>query len=180
MILKQNQVVCKKCSKVLTVDNPKGLRSAFCICGICKSRIEVNFWVEDKNMDTSLHDEVGGMVTSLPQMDKVVEHTASLLVEDHEYQLSIGNNNVGRWSPHSQADVQLYVQDEFLSRQHVKINVYRLADGKLRITVKNNKNKNETLINGKPLTTDTLVVRGGDTITMGDTNARLIVKPNTE
>ena len=180
MILEKTQVVCKKCSKVLTVDNPKGLRSAFCICGICKSRIEVNFWVEDKNMDTSLHDESGGMMTSLPQMDKVLEHTASLLVEDHEYQLSIGNNIVGRWSPVSQADVQLYAQDDFLSRQHVQINVYRLADGKLRITVKNNKNKNETLVKGEDLGNYTLVVKDGDTIMRGNTEAKLIVKPSSQ
>lgn len=180
MILKQNQVVCKQCSKVLTVSNPKGLRTAYCICGICHSRIEVNFWVNDNNITTTPEDGREGMATSLPAYDKVVEHTAYLLVNGREYPLSVGNNVVGRWSPTSQSDVQLEVQDKFLSRQHILINVYRLVNGCLRITVKNYKNKNETLINSKPLCSDTLVVDDGDTIIMADTVVRVIVKPNLE
>jgi hypothetical protein len=176
MILKETQVVCVKCNKVLTVANPKGLRSAFCVCGICRSRIEVNFWMEDMIANTSLNGD-DGMATSLPARGKATEHEAFLLVDGKEYKLSIGNNVVGRWSPASQADVQLTVQDEFMSRQHVKMNVYRLPDGNLRITVKNYKNKNETMVNGKPLDNDTVVVADGDGITMADTLTRVVVRP---
>ena len=180
MILKQNQVVCKQCSKVLTVANPKGLRTAYCICGICHSRIEVNFWVNDNSITTTPDDGREGMATSLPVYNETIEHTAYLLINGQEYPLTVGNNIVGRWSLTSQSDVQLEVQDKFLSRQHIIINVYRLANGSLRITVKNYKNKNETLVNGRSLCGDTLVVEDGDTITMADTIARVIVKPNVE
>lgn len=177
MILKQNQVVCKRCSKVLTVANPKGLKTATCVCGICRSRIEVNFYVEDKVVATTLNEKKGVKATSLPVTDKVVEHTAFLLVDNHEYPLSIGNNIVGRWSPLPLSDIQLNVRDDYLSRQHLLINVYRLPNGNLRITVKNYNNKNETIVNGKPLGNDTLVVIDGDTITMADTVANLAVRP---
>ena len=176
MILKERQVVCKKCSKVLTVSNPKGLRSAYCVCGICHTRIEVNFFIEDKDLSTSLNSGSNSIVTSLPVSNEVVEHVASLLVNGREYVLAVGNNIVGRWSPSSLADVQLMVQDAFLSRQHVMLNVYRLADGNLRITVKNYKNKNATQVNGKPLGCDNIVVSNGDLISMGDTLAKVIVR----
>ena len=177
MILKENQVVCEKCSKVLTVANPKGLRSATCICAICHSRIKVNFWVEDRNLATSLEASRDGLVTSLPSSDKVVEHEAFLVVNGKEYPLTIGNNVVGRWSPTSQSDVQVFVQDKYMSRQHVQMNVYRLPDGKLRLTIKNFQNKNETLVNGSPLEDGTIVLNDGDTVTMADTIARVIVRP---
>lgn len=177
MILKENQVVCEKCSKVLTVANPKGLRSATCVCGICHSRIKVNFWVEDRNIVTSLDARRDEMATLLPSSDKVVEHEALLVVNGKEYPLTVGSNVVGRWSPTSQSDVQVFVQDKFLSRQHVQMNVYRLSDGKLRITVKNFKNKNETLVNGSPLVDDSVVLNDGDTVTMADTMAKVVVRP---
>ena len=180
MILKQNQVVCKKCSKVLTVANPKGLRSAFCVCAICHSRIEVNFWVEDRNVVTSLSGNSGGTVTSLPVSNDIKDEEAFLVVNGREYPLSIGNNIVGRWSPTSQADVQLDVPDEYLSRQHIRMNVYRLPNGRLRITVKNFKNKNETMVNDKLLESDEYVVINGDTITMADTVAKLVIKPSKD
>ena len=176
MILKENQVVCKKCSKVLTVANPKGVRSGCCICGICHSRIEVNFWVEDKTIETSVNKE-DGMATSLPTIGEETEHQAFLIVNDNEYALSYGNNVVGRWSPTTQADVQLVVNDEYLSRRHVLINVYRQPDGKLHLTVKNYKNTNETLVNDTPLDHDTLVVSDGDIIKMADTLARVVIRP---
>ena len=180
MILKQNKVVCKKCNKILTVANPKGLRSAYCTCGICHSRIEVNFWVEDKSITTSPDRKNDGMNTSLPSPATVKEHEAYLLVNGREYALSVGNNVVGRWSPVAEANVQLEVQDRYLSRQHVMINVYRHADGNLRITVKNYKNKNTTFVNGRALRSDTLVVVDGDTITMAETTAVIVVKASEQ
>ena len=176
MILKENQVVCKKCNKVLTVANPKGIRSGHCVCGICHSRLEVNFWVEDRIIETSVNKNAM-MATALPSMGEVVEHQAYLVVDDNEYPLSCGNNIVGRWSPITQSDIQLVVNDEYLSRQHVLINVYRQPDGTLRVTVKNYKNTNETLVNDTPLEQDTLVVHDGDTIKMADTMAKVVIKP---
>ena len=176
MILKENQVVCNKCNKVMTVANPNGLRSGHCVCGICHSRLEVNFWVEDHVIETSV-DKKEGMATSLPAIGEVTEYQAFLVINDNEYALSIGNNIVGRWSPTTQSDVQLIVNDEYLSRQHVLVNVYRQTDGKLRITVKNYKNTNETLVNDNSLEHDTLVVNEGDTIKMADTMAKVVIKP---
>ena len=176
MILKENQVVCKKCNKVLTIANPKGVRSGHCICGICHSRIEVNFWVEDRIIETSVNKR-DDMATSLPTIGEEKEHQAFLIVEGKEYALSFGNNVVGRWSPTKPADIQLVVNDEYLSRRHVLINVYRQPDGKLRLTVKNYKNTNETLVNDTPLNYDTLVVGDGDIIKMADTMARIVIRP---
>ena len=177
MILKETQVVCKKCNKVLTVANPKGLRSGHCTCGICHSRLEVNFWVEEKNIVTSFggKDETA---TALPRSTMVTEHRAFLMVEGALHALEIGNNVVGRWSPSAQADVQLRVNDEYLSRQHVMVNVYRQPDGRLRLTVRNYKNKNETTVNDTPLEQDSVVVvADGDNIKMADTLARVVVTP---
>jgi len=176
MILKQTQVVCKKCSKILTVANLKGVKSATCTCGICHSKIPVNFYVEDRNPATSLSCQGIGEVTSLPRSGKVTEQVAVLVVEGHEYPLSVGNNIVGRWSPTSTADVQLNIHDEFLSRQHVLINVYRLADGNLRVTVRNYRNKNMTVVKGRFLEEGTVVVHDGDTIDMAGTIARVVIR----
>ena len=64
-----------------------------------------------------------------------------------------------------------------LSRQHLMLNLYRLPDGRMSITVKNHMNINRTLVNDMPLDAGTLVVTNGDTITLGDTVANLIVRP---
>ena len=176
MILKENKVVCENCSKVLTVANPKGLRSAYCVCGLCHSKIEVNFYVEDNNVNTTFGGGDDKLATSLPSTGGNVEQEAFLLVNGREYKLALGNNIVGRWSPTSQSNVQIVGEDSFLSRQHIQVNVYRMADGKLRLTVKNYKNKNETLVNGKPLGNDILVVADGDVIVMADTTANVVVR----
>ena len=175
MILKETQVVCKRCNKVLTVANPKGLRTAHCTCGICQSRIEVNFYVEDRIAETSVNVK-DDKATSLPTAKGATWQKAFLIVENNEYELAVGNNIVGRWSPTTTADVPLVVNDEFLSRQHVMVNAYRLPDGRLRVTVRNYKNKNETLVNDKPLDGDTVVVNDGDTIRMADTLARVAIR----
>ena len=79
-------------------------------------------------------------------------------------------NTVGRRSQHKPATVMLNVEDPYMSRQHIAINVTRLTDGTTRATVRNHQNKNATQVAGVPLNKgDEVVLNNGTTIKMGDT-----------
>lgn len=95
---------------------------------------------------------------------------AVLKVGSETYPLSIGVNIVGRKATTSQASVQIETSDRYMSRQHAKIVVTRMPDGKLRTVISNDHNKNISTIDGQDLLQgDAIVLSDGDRIVMGET-----------
>lgn len=95
---------------------------------------------------------------------------ALLKVGSKTYPLSIGVNIVGRKASTSQATVQIETSDRYMSRQHSKIVVTRMPDGKLKSVISNDKNKNISTIDGQDLLqSDEIVLSDGDRIVMGET-----------
>ena len=86
-----------------------------------------------------------------------------------EYPLKIGRNIVGRKSQLKPADIMLDVNDQYMSRQHIVIDVQQIGD-KLRATIANYQNTNSTSVAGLPLNKgEELVLSNGMEIKMGDT-----------
>lgn len=88
---------------------------------------------------------------------------ARLVFNGRTIPLAFGRNIVGRKAETSPANVQIPVDDLYMSRQHCIINVSYGADGIAKATLSNYKNKNRTAINGH-------VIQGQDKVSLNDGN----------
>ncbi len=92
-----------------------------------------------------------------------------LFCNGREYPLQMGRNIVGRRNHTRPTTLMLDVNDTYMSREHILINVEQVGD-KLRATVTNYQNTNDTQVAGLPLAKGEMVVlNNGMTITMGET-----------
>ena len=92
-----------------------------------------------------------------------------LFCNGREYPLQMGRNIVGRRNHTRPTTLMLDVNDTYMSREHILINVEQVGD-KLRATVTNYQNTTDTQAAGLPLAKGEMVVlNNGMTITMGET-----------
>jgi len=85
-----------------------------------------------------------------------------------EYPLQMGQNIVGRKNHTKPTTIMLDVNDSYMSRMHICINIEQVGD-KLRATVTNYQNTNETKVAGQPLAKGEMVIlNNGMTISMGE------------
>lgn len=114
---------------------------------------------------TQLGSQPGGDATRV----KAKLQPGRLFCNGREYPLQMGRNIVGRRNHTRPTTVMLDVNDSYMSREHILINVEQVGD-KLRATVTNYQNTNETKVAGLPLAKgDMVVLNNGMTITMGET-----------
>lgn len=115
--------------------------------------------------ETQLGSKPGGDATLV----KPKLQPGRLFCNGREYPLQMGQNIVGRKNSTKPTTVMLDVNDSYMSRMHILINVEQVGD-KLRATVTNYQNTNETKVAGLPLAKGEMVVlNNGMTITMGET-----------
>ena len=113
----------------------------------------------------------GGAANDSTQLgsQKIVRQ-ASLICDGVTYDLELGDNTIGRKAQTSKATLQIATTDRYMSRQHACISVRRLPDGGLKSVLRNDQNKNDTLINGQPIANgDEIHLIDGYRITMGHT-----------
>lgn len=92
-----------------------------------------------------------------------------LFCNGREYPLQMGRNIVGRRNHTKPTTLMLDVNDSYMSREHILINVEQVGD-KLRATVTNYQNTNDTQVAGLPLAKGEVIVLSNNmTITMGET-----------
>lgn len=86
-----------------------------------------------------------------------------------EYPLKMGQNIVGRKNSTKPTTIMLDVNDSYMSRMHICINVEQVGNS-IRATVSNYQNTNDTQVAGLPLRNgEVIVLNNGMTIKMGDT-----------
>lgn len=104
-------------------------------------------------------------------MSKVTpSKSAYLKVNGKSYPLRLGTNIIGRKATTSQATVQIDTPDRYMSRQHSKIVVSKLPNGRLKSVLSNDHNKNISTIDGQDLLQgEQIVLEDGDQIVMGKT-----------
>ncbi len=114
---------------------------------------------------TELGQKPGGDATRV----KAKLQPGRLFCNGREYPLQMGRNIVGRRNHTKPTTLMLDVNDTYMSREHILINVEQVGD-KLRATVTNYQNTNDTQVAGLPLAKgDMVVLNNGMTITMGET-----------
>ena len=162
---------CPGCRVILDVTNVNNEPQRQIQCPNCGKNLLVPFYMVKKEPEAATqlgtkpqeyHTQLGG-----------AQNTASscaLECNGMRYRLDVGTYRVGRKAVTSSADVQININDLYMSREHIIINVRRLSDGSLKADVSNHKNKNATFVNGVQLMPgDAVVLHNGDRIKMGET-----------
>lgn len=184
-------IKCPKCKVGLEVVNTRDEAVKSIKCPNCQAQIKVIFrepQVEPSTPKpndgiTHLPDKKAGSTpppatdgaTQLPgdyfkdDQTVVQGHPGRLVCNGKEYPLKMGENIVGRKNHTKPTTLMLDVNDSYMSRMHIRINVQKVGTG-LQATVSNYQNTNATQVAGLPLAKGEMVVlNNGMTITMGET-----------
>ena len=184
------KIKCPTCGKVLRLQEMPNINAATFTCPNCKDKHIVGkcqrFVPQRSNEETqygnasstsSYSDEtlignqsgknndetmVGGIKT---------QHIVGKLVDNMNriYQLTLGNNTIGRKASTSSATIQVVTNDLTMSRSHAVIDVRNIG-GQILHILKNGANKNPSYINDTLINQqDQLVLNNGDRIRMGKT-----------
>lgn len=144
------RVQCPQCRTIFDVENKKGETQRLFACTKCKKWLRVRFSNPEENREEpvdaiSVTPNKEGY-TLYPETKGIVKGILS--VNGKNYELQNGINTVGRKSPDSTATIQLEVSDIYMSRNHVIINCVNYGKPTFKAMISNDKNKNDTLING--------------------------------
>jgi len=171
-------IKCPGCGVILTVTNSKNEDEKRFACPKCGKRIVVPFYKLNRKQedgDTLLDGKEGAQATQMSDADTL--QSCFITCNGKEYELLVGRNTIGRMATTSDADVQIDVEDRYMSREHAVMNVRRLPNGGLKVDITNHKNKNNTSVNGNLLQPgDAIVLHDGDVIRMGDTSLTFYTK----
>ena len=183
--MQTKRIKCPSCGVVLDVKNSKNEEVKQITCPQCQVVLQVRFSPQQEPIeaptyyapkssaaDNGATQLAGGaygatqLATSLPKTVK----SAKLMYDGVSYELSEGQNIVGRKGTTSKATVQIATEDHYMSRQHCAINVTTLPDGTIKAVLSNYQNKNCTMVEGQEIETgDAIRLSDGNQITMGHT-----------
>lgn len=190
------KIKCPNCGVILEVKNSKDEEEKRISCPKCKAGLKVMFSkpkpkeelltahtvygpqepkpVPQDNGSTQLGGAAVGVATSGSTQlapPQTFVRQAMLVFNGESFDLELGENSVGRKANTSHASLQIPTTDRYMSRQHVLITVRRLPDGALKSVLRNDQNKNDTLIDGQAIENgDEIRLTNGNRITMGRTN----------
>lgn len=186
------RVACKACGVKLEIKNLTGEAVKLIRCPKCKATLQVVFHqpvvqtpVAQASPNETCYPQqrlvagrpVASEETVLPRQKAKSEPLPSLVCEDKEYRLKIGQNIVGRHVENDMATVPVMTSDRTMSRAHAIINVVRLANGSNKTVISNCKNKNNITVNGVELQRDEqLVLTNGSVVEMGLTSMIFVQK----
>ena len=188
--MNQLTIKCPHCGSILKVPDQPGIEKAFVMCSNCKEKSKftdcpkVVLKPKQDDNDATQYGQQGaasavGEKTILPSdLNKAATQPVGKLVlvgSGVTFPLKMGNNTIGRQASNSTASIQIpdITQRRQMSRQHAIIDVACMADGTVRHTLRNWKNKNLTLVAGAEVTeADRIVLIDGQVIRMGDIDIR--------
>jgi len=165
-------VKCPHCLVGLKVEEqkiPKGIN--FFKCPKCKHDIPLSF------LESKRERHTGEINTVVFQASKV-EGGKLTVFEDANtneqiFQLEEGHYVVGRKSSASDANICIETKDKMMSRNHLRIDVKKDAQGGLIHCLSDNQSKNRTVYNGNYLEDgEEVVLRDNDEIQIGQTRLR--------
>lgn len=185
-MIQQKSVRCPNCGVLLNVKNSQNETEKFIDCPRCKAPLRVKFPVlksgerldavteivgrprkDDGETRTADRKDDGCTVMASP---KKQTKRCYLQYGTKQYPLEIGHNTVGRKASSSSANVQIDTSDIYMSRRHLSISVTTISEGLTKAVACNDKNKNDTFVNGTRLSDgDRVVLTDGSKIRMGDT-----------
>lgn len=158
-----------KCGAVMTIPNAPGIADRMLTCPICKYRDKVSVFIAEMNKT----QEDDSTELCLSDDNAVI---GLLEVNGAKYPLKEGRNTVGRKAVSSTADVQLYVNDMHMSRQHICISVMKRTDN-YQHRLENITSNNSVSVNGNVMKAgEIIILKFGDVIQLGKTEVHF-VKP---
>lgn len=178
------RIQCPKCGVVLDVKNSKNEEMKQINCPKCKTLLQVRFLPQQKPVEAHTFyapqrqaanagaTQLAGGLSAETQLQSLAKKpkVAKLIFEEVEYALNKGRNIIGRKASTSSATIQIETNDRYMSRMHIVITISALPDGSVKAVLCNDKNKNETRVNGQPVVAgDMIRLEDGNTITMGKT-----------
>lgn len=185
------RIICPNCSTVLDVKNSKNEAVKLITCPSCKVPLRVKFGAApppQQPLDALSYkatDQEEAKTHILSRKTKKADRAEETIVNKKPY-LKVGNtlyalrpgeNTIGRKATTSTASVQIDTNDLYMSRRHVCINIRMLSTGKIQATLRNDHNKNTTLVNKQPLEEgDEVVLNDGSSFQIGDTTVYYIEK----
>lgn len=181
-------IVCPGCGKMLTLEDKPNINNSIFSCPVCKGKAKVGDCKRVNTIRKSSSDETqygfssSGDETQIgtssrsrggdeTQIVGLTNTTIGHLIDANGkiYQLKTGCNIVGRKASSSPANIQIEVDDRYMSRNHAVIEVQTSHGDTLHI-LRNSANKNSSYLNGKLIeSTDQLILNNGDKIKLGFT-----------
>jgi len=177
------RIECPKCKVVLDVKQVNEQLERRFLCPRCRAELLVKFSPNPAPIEAPTFcakprptSEKASCETQLFSAPPKQEKDVRLTFNGKSYKLSEGRNIVGRSAQSSQADIQIDVDDMYMSRHHCIINVSTLPDNSKKVVLNNYKNKNVTAVNGQQLLEDDVIrLADGNIITMGKTNIKVVM-----
>ena len=166
--MQQAIINCPRCGTHLEVHNTLNEAVKRITCISCGAPLRVRFKKEE-----IVNDGGGTLIGGAPPPDfPPPPITAGYLSISDKPAIPLheGVNTVGRRAATSQATCQLPVNDQYLSRFHAIIEAKRTSAGTFEVTIRNDRNKNATIVGGAVLQPgDIVVLKPGTVIQMGYT-----------
>lgn len=178
--MQTKNIKCPKCGVVLEVRNSKNEAVKIIKCPQCRVSLKVKFQQEtEETLDAVTHiagrnntyNTVLGCGT--PRGAR-----AYIVCGQKEYELREGSQIVGRKAIPSTADIQLDVDDRYISRHNAVVTVKNTED-RMTVTIKNYKNLNPIYVGKVELNEgDEVMLSDGTEFLMGTTKMTLKIVNN--
>ena len=152
------------CGAVMTIPDVTGIADRMLTCPICKYRDKVAVFIAEMNKPEDTE-------CCLLESDDSI---GVLKIADTEYALEEGKNTIGRKALSSTADVQLAVEDKYMSREHICITVVKKSHD-YQHRIQNIATRNHVFVNGDELNSgEVLILQHGDVIKLGKTEIQFV------
>lgn len=162
-------IVCPECHQQLSFNEVPGYQNMVVECPKC--HFKANASVYQSGAQARGAQGADEMPTQLVFPPKTVANIGQIRVKStNEIQfLKAGQNIIGRRAKTGTADIKIST-DMYMSRQHVRIDVVKKGIGYEHHLIEIN-SKNIVKLNGKPINRgDILILKFGDTMTLGTTD----------
>ena len=162
-------IVCPECRQQLSFNEVPGYQNMVVECPKCHFKANVSVYQGGAHARGA--QGADEMPTQLVMPPKTVTDIGQIRVKSTgEIQfLQPGKNIIGRRAQTGTADIKIST-DMYMSRQHVMIDVVKTVSGYEHHLVEIN-SKNIVKLNGKPINRgDVLILKFGDTMTLGTTD----------
>lgn len=165
--MEKKTIKCPRCHGILEVTNPKSEPVLLITCPNpqCGAKMRITFDTGETQIAESKRDD---------------DQPGRLMLGGDSYPLAEGENTVGRRAKTSKATIQLSTDDQSVSREHLRIVVYRLKSGRMKVVASDMRGEDKQqqlpsrIDDEVLLPEDAVVLSNGDIITLGNTRVKYV------
>lgn len=171
-------VICPNCQSRLSLQDMPGIQDKKLTCPVCKYKAKVSVFQMGQAGKGGLgaSDEATQLPASFGKQANFDFGQIKVVQTGETFELHMGHQVIGRSAQSSTADIQIggeHYKDEYMSRQHVQIDVVKTQSGIEHHLIEIG-SKNIVLLNGKKIMRgDEIVLSFGDKLTLGKTEVVL-------